>query len=80
MNNFHNFRRLHFFHWRQLDDNEWKLFLNDMNYDVKLLIFLSTNKNESKMLGRDDLGRDSFQNKSSAEYLRKHNWLSERKQ
>ncbi len=37
-----------------------KLFLNDKNYDINLLTFLSTNINESKMSGRDDLGRDSF--------------------
>uniref|UniRef100_A0A673K9Z8 Nucleolar protein 10 n=1 Tax=Sinocyclocheilus rhinocerous TaxID=307959 RepID=A0A673K9Z8_9TELE len=46
---------------RQRDDNELKLSLNDKNYDVNLLTFSSTNKNETKMLGRrDDLGRDSF--------------------
>uniref|UniRef100_A0A672R7Z4 Nucleolar protein 10-like n=1 Tax=Sinocyclocheilus grahami TaxID=75366 RepID=A0A672R7Z4_SINGR len=42
------------------DDNELKLSLNDKNYDVNLLTFSSKNKNEMKMLGRDDLGRDSF--------------------
>ncbi len=43
-NNFrHNFRQRHFFHWRQRDDNERKLF--DNNYDINLLTFSSTNKN-----------------------------------
>ncbi len=39
---------------------ERKLFLNDKNNYMNLLTFLPMNKNETKMLGRDDLGRDSF--------------------
>ncbi len=41
-------------------------FLNDKHYDVNLLTFSSENKNETEMLGRGDLGRDSFQNESAA--------------
>ncbi len=60
-NNFrHNCRQRHFFHRRQRDDDERKLFLNDKNYDENLLTYSSTNKNETKMLGRDDLERDSI--------------------
>ncbi len=47
------------------DDNERKLFLNDKNYDVNILTFSSVNKNETKILGRDDLGRDSFRKNES---------------
>ncbi len=54
----HNFRQRHFFLRQKRDDNELKLVLNDKNYDANLLTFSSTNKNETKMLGRDDLGRD----------------------
>ncbi len=49
-----------FFHRRQRDDDERKLFLNDKNYDENLLTYSSMNKNETKMLGRDDLERDSI--------------------
>ncbi len=39
--------------------------MNDKNYDENLLTFLSTNKNETKMFGRDSLGRDPVKSQKS---------------